>query len=170
MSRIEANSYVLQEQTANIANIITTSIADVESRAVTCAVTITRDLADGLPPAVVDVNAIRQVLINLLSNAIKFSARDTTVTVSAHIEEGGALAISIRDHGIGIPADKLRQLFTPFAQLDTGTSHHYDGTGLGLAIVKGLMDLHGGTISIISRQGTGSTVTLHLPASRIDMG
>ena len=104
-----------------------------------------------------DRGRLRQVLLNLLSNAIKFSTDGGRVTLSARLEDSGAVRVAVTDTGIGIaPADQSR-LFQEFVQLDASASRRYEGTGLGLALSKRLVELHGGTIGVDSELGTGST-------------
>src|SRR5256712_5757634 len=110
-----------------------------------------------------DRGPLRQVLPHLLSNAIKFSTDGGRVTLSARLEDSGAVRVAVTDTGIGIaPADQ-RKLFQEFVQLDASESRRYEGTGLGLALSKRLVELHGGTIGVESELGTGSTFWFTLP-------
>ena len=104
-----------------------------------------------------DRGRLRQVLLNLLSNAIKFSTDGGRVTLSARVEDSGAVRVAVSDTGIGIaPADQ-RKLFQEFVQVDASESRRYEGTGLGLALSKRLVELHGGSIGVDSELGKGST-------------
>lgn len=108
-----------------------------------------------------DPGRLRQIIFNLLSNAVKFTERGTlSVTVTAADER---LALTIRDTGIGIPADKLDEVFESFRQVDAGTTRQFGGTGLGLAIVRNLAHALGGTVSVSSVVGEGSTFIVDLP-------
>jgi len=108
-----------------------------------------------------DPGRLRQIIFNLLSNAVKFTERGTlSVTVTTAQER---LALVIRDTGIGIPADKLDEVFESFRQVDAGTTRQFGGTGLGLAIVRNLAHALGGTVSVSSVVGEGSTFTVDLP-------
>ncbi|SDF43225.1 MULTISPECIES: sensor histidine kinase [Thalassobaculum] len=109
-----------------------------------------------------DERALRMVLTNLMSNAIKYSRRGGTVEVIARAVDDG-VEIAIRDQGVGIPADKLADVFEPFFR-----GHEHDlpsigGTGLGLTLVKQLVDALGGNIVLDSTLGQGTTVQLTLP-------
>ena len=107
-----------------------------------------------------DVTRLRQVLVNLLGNAVKFTEKGEVVVyvTATHLKANQyELQFSVHDTGIGIPQDRLKQLFTAFTQVDASTSRKYGGTGLGLAISKHLVNLMGGKIWVESEQGQGST-------------
>ncbi len=113
-----------------------------------------------------DQGRLSQVLFNLLGNAIKFTTVGS-ISISAFSgpEEGGktTLHFSINDTGIGIPQVGLLKLFVPFSQVDGSTTRRFGGTGLGLAISRQLVELMGGTISVESNEGVGSTFFIRLP-------
>jgi signal transduction histidine kinase/DNA-binding response OmpR family regulator len=117
---------------------------------------------------------IRQILLNLLNNASKFTERGS-VAVSLRVigDDGQAqrLRISVTDTGIGIAADKQANLFTPFSQAESWTTRRYGGTGLGLAICRHLVQLMDGSITLSSRLGEGTKVTmeLRLPIAQRDV-
>ncbi len=109
---------------------------------------------------------INQVLTNLLANAVKFTDHgEISLTVSC-IEQApreATLCFSVRDSGVGIPADKQAQLFEAFSQADSSITRRYGGTGLGLTICQKLVTLMGGSIRLESEPGKGSTFSFHLP-------
>jgi CheY-like chemotaxis protein len=107
-----------------------------------------------------DPGRLRQVLLNLLGNAIKFTHQGTVVlrvTSDETTPPDVVLHFSIRDTGIGIPVDRQQQIFEAFTQADASSTRNYGGTGLGLTISSRLVGLMGGTISVESEAGTGST-------------
>ncbi len=108
-----------------------------------------------------DQRRFEQVLMNLLSNAIKFTDHGDCAVRCA--ERDGSACVSVRDTGIGIASADIPTLFRPFHQLDSGLARRHEGTGLGLSICKRLVDLMGGTISVESRPGAGSTFSFTLP-------
>jgi signal transduction histidine kinase len=124
------------------------------------------DCADDAPVRLVgDESRIRQVLINLIGNAIKFTERGSITVIVQCVErsrEEVALVLAVRDTGIGIPADKLELVFEKFTQADGSMTRRYGGTGLGLTIVKQLVEAMGGSVSVESRVGTGTTFTVAL--------
>jgi signal transduction histidine kinase len=110
---------------------------------------------------VADEKRLRQILYNLLSNAIGFSSQGGHVSVSAR-RENGNIVIVVEDEGVGIPDDFIGLVFDRFESRPGGAAR--GGVGLGLAIVKSFVELHGGTVSITSRQDKGTTVRVTLPA------
>ena len=125
-----------------------------------------------LPAAVTgDAMRLEQVLTNLLGNALKFTqAGSIELTVERRGERDGRIVLEfgVRDTGIGISAEQLERLFTPFTQADQSTTRRYGGTGLGLAISKQLIELMGGELSVESRPGEGSTFRFSVPLATAD--
>jgi signal transduction histidine kinase/class 3 adenylate cyclase/FixJ family two-component response regulator len=111
-----------------------------------------------------DENRLLQIMHNLVGNAIKFT-KSGLITVSAKLIDD-MVEVSVSDTGIGIPQDKIGDVFKSFEQLDASTAREYGGTGLGLAITKHLVELQGGTIRIESEVGKGSTFKFVIPCSK----
>ena len=103
------------------------------------------------------------MLFNLLGNAIKFT-EEGAVIIKAR-QEGDKIKVAVEDTGIGIPEDKQEGIFRSFEQGDGSTERKYGGTGLGLSITRQLVELHGGSISVHSEMGKGSTFRFDLPIS-----
>ena len=129
--------------------------------------TLSVDLPEAAPVPVVDAGKLKQCLANLLSNALKFTGSGGAVGVTARFDPGGALAIAVSDTGIGIAARDIPKVLSPFGQVESAFHRSHTGTGLGLTISKALIEQHDGTLKIDSKPGTGTTVTLTLPNSRI---
>jgi PAS domain S-box-containing protein len=129
--------------------------------------TLAVDLPSPAPTLMVDGGKIKQCLTNLLSNAFKFTAPGGTVTVNAYFDVNGGLAIAVRDTGIGIAQRDIPTVLSPFGQVESVFQRSHTGTGLGLPITKALIEQHGGTLTIESTLGVGTTVTLTLPQERI---
>lgn len=134
------------------------------------------ELAFRIPPEIPDVliadsGRIRQVLVNLVGNAVKFTHEgEIVVSVDQQREADGRVELKfcVRDTGIGIAPDKLRQIFEPFVQADTSTTRRYGGTGLGLTIVKRLIEMMEGQIDIQSSCGEGTTITFTVKCTVAD--
>jgi signal transduction histidine kinase/CheY-like chemotaxis protein len=113
-----------------------------------------------------DSGRIRQILVNLTGNAVKFTSSGT-VSIDLHVlerqDERVLIRCSVRDTGIGIPADRMSVLFQPFSQVDSSTTRHFGGTGLGLSISARLVEIMGGNIEVASTVGVGSAFSFTLP-------
>ena len=122
-------------------------------------------VADGAREMHADATRLRQCLFNLLSNASKFSEGQSVRLEVEPSSRGGRewLVFRVRDTGIGMAPEQLQRLFQPFTQADASTTRKYGGTGLGLAITRRLCNMMGGTISVESIPGQGSTFTMELP-------
>ncbi|HZC14152.1 MAG TPA: response regulator, partial [Thermoleophilaceae bacterium] len=123
---------------------------------------------DDVPAAIVgDAARLRQALGNLLANAVKFTEAGEVILAVTAGDAGGDLRrvrFSVRDTGIGIPAEQMHRLFESFSQVDASTTRRYGGTGLGLAISKRLADLMGGALAVESEEGRGSTFHFEIVA------
>ncbi len=123
-------------------------------------------LADDLPQIYGDERRIRQVLLNLLSNAIKFTPTGGQVTLSVGLDDQDAFVFTVTDTGVGMDEKERAMAMTKFGQVESDLSRRFEGTGLGLPLTESLVQLHGGTLTIVSEKGTGTTVTVRLPAAR----
>jgi PAS domain S-box-containing protein len=111
-----------------------------------------------------DNHALERVVLNLLGNAIKFTPDDGCITLSVARTAHGA-AVTVKDTGMGISAEDQQHLFTRFFRTSASTEHAIQGTGLGLSIVHAIVDRHGGSVSIDSARGCGTSVTVVLPSA-----
>ncbi|MDD2695315.1 MAG: ATP-binding protein [Anaerolineales bacterium] len=109
-----------------------------------------------------DRQKITWVIAELVSNALKFTPQGGEVTVEARPAEG-FVTVAVSDTGIGIPADRMGEIFEPFHQLDGSTTRRYGGTGLGLALCQRILEAHGSQIRVFSREGKGSRFEFQLP-------
>lgn len=161
LSKIEAGKAEIEEQDFHLLKVIDHSISVITLKAVEKQITIFKEIPDNVETDLIgDQTKIRQILLNLLSNAIKFtSSGSIEIRVKTKREEGNhvRLFISVIDTGIGIPADKVKQLFKPFSQVDGSERRQLGGTGLGLVICKEFVNLMGGKIEVLSEEGKGSS-------------
>ncbi len=170
-SMLNAGRLEIERVPFDLAELIARSFALITGAASRKGLELAYDLAPGTPAAIVgDPVRLQQILANLLGNAVKFTERgEIVVHVRAlHPARAGepvTLELSVRDTGIGIPANRFDRLFAAFSQADASTTRQFGGTGLGLAIVKQLVELMGGAVRVDSEVGQGSTFHFTIEAS-----
>jgi two-component system cell cycle sensor histidine kinase PleC len=162
MSKIEAGKYALDLEQVKLAKVIKLAIHMVESRAAEKGIKIMAALPEDDFTIIADRRAVIQITLNLLSNAVKFSHPNAQVEVDCKKGQDH-ISLRVRDHGIGIPANKLKTITNPFEQAANQYTRSHEGTGLGLSITKELAELHGGAIHLESVVEVGTTVTIRLP-------
>ncbi|MEQ1579858.1 MAG: response regulator [Steroidobacteraceae bacterium] len=155
-SKIEAGKLEIENVPYSLRNCIRDTLMTLGQGASEKDLLLTCELSEDIDDTLVgDAGRIRQVLTNLVSNAIKFSEKGE-VKVSLSRIDGLLLHCCVEDNGIGIPADKIDQIFESFSQADSSTTRRFGGTGLGLTICKQLVELMGGRIWVESTPGVGS--------------
>jgi two-component system phosphate regulon sensor histidine kinase PhoR len=164
LSRLEQDGKEgMEMQPAGLCGLMHSAVEVCAQRAAAKKIAIHVECPDDLS-AVVNPPLIEQALINLIGNAVKYSANGKPITLSARAETGGVV-LSVQDQGYGIEPQHLERLFERFYRVDKGRSRQEGGTGLGLSIVKHIAQAHGGTVSVQSRYGEGSTFSLFLPVA-----
>ncbi len=161
MSKIETDKFSITLEPFAPAPVVARCSELVAPQAQEAGVQIQRSVIEVLPEMIADKRALSQILLNLLSNAIRFSERGGKVMIGARVE-AASIAFSVEDSGIGISDEDLARVGEPYFQARASYGRR-GGTGLGLSIVKGLVRLHGGELSIRSRVGAGTRVTVTLP-------
>lgn len=158
-SKIESGRLELEAQPVNLLACVEETLELMRHRADEKGLALHHTVAPDVPAYVIgDATRLRQVLLNLVSNAIKFTDRgEVTAAVTVAGRDPLLLHFAVSDTGIGIPPDRIGQLFQSFSQLDVSTTRRYGGTGLGLAISRRLTELMGGQLWVESRLGEGST-------------
>jgi cell cycle sensor histidine kinase DivJ len=162
ISKIETGNFEITPEPFAPAQVVAGCRNLLTLRAREAGVALEKPVSDDLPEIIADKRALNQILINLLSNAIRFTDRGGKVTISAR-SEAAAIAFVVEDNGVGISDEDLARVGEPYFQAGTSYDRRHGGTGLGLSIVKGLVRLHGGEVSIRSRIGEGTRVTVRLP-------
>jgi len=161
MSKIEAGRMKLDMEPLDLSKILAESLRVVSGRAEDKNLTLDADI-ESTASVVADRRAVKQIIVNLLSNAVKFTPDDGKVIVRSQ-ELNDSIVLVIADTGIGIASDSLRRLGKPFEQVESQLTKTYQGSGLGLAIARSLTNLHGGTMRLRSKLGTGTVVRITLP-------
>jgi signal transduction histidine kinase len=167
MSKIEAGTYELTDDTFDVGALLDEALAFLRLRAEKKGIVLRKAVAPGLPMLRADRRALLQVVLNLVSNAVSFTEKGGSVTVSVSVAAGGEVEIVAADTGVGIDPEHLPHIFEPFQRIDAHRSRKHGGSGLGLSISKLIVEHHGGQVTIASRPGVGTTVTIRLPADRL---
>ncbi|MGI8419474.1 MAG: ATP-binding protein [Candidatus Levyibacteriota bacterium] len=160
-AKLEAGLFTIQKLPGDLKRLINERVQVFQAQAHERFVTLVIDVDPSLPNFNFDPIHMGQVINNLISNSLKFTSSGGTVKISAKPAIGSVI-ISVSDTGAGIPKDKQHLLFTKFTQL-SGAAHGSVGTGLGLYIVKGVVEAHGGSVSLESEEGHGTTITCSIP-------
>ena len=161
MSKIEAGRMKLDMEPLDLSKTLAESLRVVSGRADDKHLQLDADI-DGSFSVVADRRAVKQIIVNLLSNAVKFTPDGGKVTVRSRLL-GDSIVLMIADTGIGIAPQSLLRLGRPFEQVESQLTKTYHGSGLGLAIARSLTNLHGGSMRLRSKLGTGTVVCVSLP-------
>ena len=161
LSKIEAGRMELHPSEYAIEGCVESVAATMQPLAEEKGLKVVTSVEDGLPTCTADEGRITQVLLNLAGNAVKFT-KEGEVEIGVRQEEDG-LFVWVRDTGIGIPLEKLEEIFTEFSQAGTLIAREVEGTGLGLSISKRIVEMHGGEIEVESEVGKGSTFWFRIP-------
>ena len=111
--------------------------------------------------------SMRQIFLNILSNSVKFTGTNGRIEISARLNATKDLRVVVTDNGIGIPKDKIKTLFQPFAQVENVMTKEHKGTGLGLVLIKKLMESYQGSVTLTSKLGVGTKMILIFPKKRL---
>ena len=170
-SKIEAGRLQLEAAPFSIAGLVEGVIGTFQAQAGAKGLLLQADIEAGSNDVVIgDPTRVRQILFNLVGNALKFTGRGAVWVHAGSAALGGGrvrVVLAVSDTGIGLDSEQRARLFQPFAQADSSTTRRFGGTGLGLSIVRRLAELMGGTVTVESTPGIGSTfhVTLVLQAA-----
>ncbi len=160
LANIDAGSVELVFDTVDVASSIDAAIAGLRDRIEAAGVKIAVRVQPDAARFVADGKRIRQILFNLLKNAVSYSTAGQTVTVESEAEDDH-IVLRVSDQGSGIPSDIIEKVFERFEAHTIGPRNK--GAGLGLAIVRSFVELHGGTVTLDSAEGKGTTVTCRFP-------
>lgn len=168
VSKIESGRTALEVREFSLTSLSRQSVDAFRAEAAKAGLDVVLDLkiTPDQDSFVADPRRVRQILSNLLSNAIKFTPAEGKVTLRVRHEQNVAV-FQVKDTGIGIPASAQQLLFEKFQQLENVRQREHQGTGLGLALTKQLVELHGGSIKVVSDVGLGSTFTVRIPRQRL---
>ena len=185
LSKVEAGMLRLEADAVDVAALLKASTMIVREKATAHRIRLDTRLDPALGTLQADERKLKQIVYNLLSNAVKFTSDGGAVTLFARRctraevtldevlpgrlialppgEDNEFLAITVEDSGVGIAEEHLPKLFEPFVQVDSSVARRQGGTGLGLSLVRRLAELHGGTVGVATRPGSGSRFCVWLP-------
>lgn len=162
LSKIEAGHMELNLTEFDLPSAIGDALTLIRERAGRHAITVESHIDESLGELVADERKFKQILLNLLSNATKFTPDGGKISVWA-IRDGDSVRVSVKDTGIGISREDQDKIFNEFQQVGNPEKQAQEGTGLGLALTQTFVEMHGGSISVESEPGKGSTFTFNLP-------
>ncbi len=164
ISKIQSGRYTLDASEIDLGALLAKEVHAVAEDARKAEVAITLSPAGDLPDIRGDEKKLSQVFTNILSNAVKFTRSGGKVVIEPTRLPNDAVAIFIRDTGVGMTPDELEIALQPFGQVDGSRTRWREGTGLGLTIARSLVELHGGTLEIKSEKDVGTEVVICLPS------
>jgi signal transduction histidine kinase len=170
LAKVESGKLQIIPEKIHVADTVASVERVIKGIAAEHGVTVVSRIDESLTDATLDDNRFKQILLNLLSNAVKFSHRGGFVHLSISALDAAnsrfgreTIRIEVADRGIGIPAHELPHIFDEFYQVTEKTHAQKGGTGLGLSLTRNFVELHGGTIDVVSNPGAGTTFTIDLP-------
>lgn len=161
-SLVARDQFIVSFSSADISAIIQENVSRVQGKVKMAGLSLEMKLTRDLPSVRCDPEKITWVIGQLLDNACKFTPRGGKIKLEAY-QSNNFVKISVTDTGIGIPAQRLDEIYEPFHQLDGSITRRYNGTGLGLALSKRILAAHGAHIVVLSKEGQGSRFEFSLP-------
>ncbi len=165
LSQLDRGKFELNLEPSDINQIVAHVYDTYEPVAISKGQTLQLMTDPQLPEILVDKRQIERVFVNLVANAINYTSNDKSIAIRTFLDED-AVVFSVVDAGMGIGPEDLQHIFERFYRGDVARSAQSSGTGLGLAIVKEIVERHGGSVTVQSELGKGSTFTVHLPIKR----
>jgi signal transduction histidine kinase len=162
LARSDAGRLAIRPQPTELEPLIEDVVRTMRAQTDSASQNLTEQIDPDLPLINAEPDRIRQILVNLVTNAHEYSPERASIQVAARVADAG-VEISVIDDGPGIPPSQLEHIFERFVRGDAGLTQRVGGTGLGLAISRSLVELHGGTLSVDSEVGRGSTFAVRLP-------
>jgi PAS domain S-box-containing protein len=167
LARIDAGKLELHEEVLDPHDLVDRAVALVRDRAATALLTLRVDVEQHMSPLWADRTRVTEVLLNLLSNAIKFTELGGAISLTLRRREDGGAEFVVRDDGCGMTEAEIEVALERFGQVDGGLARRHQGTGLGLPLARQLAEAHGGSLTLRSKKGSGTTAIFGLPPSRV---
>jgi two-component system cell cycle sensor histidine kinase PleC len=167
LARIDAGRLDLHEEVIEPSKLVDGAVALVKDLAAAGLLKLAVDVQEDMPALRADRTRLTEILLNLLSNAIKFTELGGAINLLVRRTEEGGVAFVVRDNGRGMTEDEIEIALERFGQVDGGLARRHEGSGLGLPLARELAELHGGSLTLQSEKGRGTTATVLLPPSRV---
>lgn len=167
LAKAESGKLKLCETAVDVNQVLESTLKMCQQKAIESNIRINFTPARNDLRVTADERLMRQVALNLVSNAVKFTPSGGHIDVSAAISRDTGMTLTVRDTGIGIAAKDIDRVLRPFEQVESALSRRHGGTGLGLPYSKKVIEIHGGTLKLLSQVNVGTTVRVDLPASRV---
>lgn len=161
VARVDDDQLVLRLHEDDWSKVLTTAVQTMQLRASVRGIQLECQVAPGLPAVAIDSVSVQEVVNNLIDNAIKYSGRSKTIAIESHLNKEGMVETAVTDHGDGMSAGIVQNLFTKFYR-DHKNRAQIGGTGLGLYLCKSIVNAHGGNIWVRTKEGEGSTFSFTL--------
>jgi signal transduction histidine kinase len=157
----------LHEEVLHPHDLVDRTVALVRDRAGTALLALTVNIEQHMPPLWADRTRVTEILLNLLSNAIKFTELGGAISLTLRRGEDGGAEFVVKDNGCGMTEADIEIALKRFGQVDGGLARRHQGTGLGLPLARQLAEAHGGSLTLQSKRGSGTTAIFGLPPSRV---
>jgi PAS domain S-box-containing protein len=167
LARIDAGKVELHEEVIDPSKLVGCAIALVKDPAAARLLKLSVDIEEDMPPLMADRTRLTEILLNLLSNATKFTELGGAINLLVRRTEEGGAAFVVRDNGSGMTEAEIEIALERFGQVNGGLARRHEGSGLGLPLARKLAELHGGSLTLMSEKGRGTTATVVLPPSRV---
>ena len=167
LSKVEAGRVELENEATTVSALVDQATAFMKHAIDDAQLKLELSIEPDLPEILVDRRKLDQVLLNVVSNAVKFTPAGGRIRIEGREDKDGGIVMRVTDSGVGIDEDELKEVLKPFVQSREAERRRTQGTGLGLPLSDQLMKLHGGSMSLSSERGTGTTITLRLPPERV---
>jgi signal transduction histidine kinase len=157
LSMGKGKSFELKKEKILIQDILSNALSQLNEEITKKNINVVLNVEPNLPPIDADPSKLGIAVLNLLDNAIKFNKTNGIVRISASPLKANSIGVAISDTGIGIPEEKIQEIYSPFTQVDMSSTREHQGTGLGLAVARMIIEAHSGKITLKSKLGKGST-------------
>ncbi len=167
LAKIESGNVEIKESEVSVGELVESCVRLVGEKAARSRLVIETNIPKDLPRVRADERKLAQAVINLLANAVKFTPAEGRIGIDACLNDSGDMELTISDTGIGMRAEDIPHVLTPFSQIDSSLARQFEGTGLGLPLAQSYCLVHDGALELASEVGVGTKATIRLPRERV---